>query len=365
MNHPRRSPRRSPRALAVLLLAGAAVLGAAPGAPAAGPPVPSVQAAAEASVPSVAYLWAGSHTFDFSLDGGATTQTGHYQNVEPPPFPAKPSNLAGGADVRSTVTTEGDVTTVSQVHRSTGDATRFTLPRGQAFRGATGWSVLAGGNAGGGPLRVWRAAALLPIANSIEGMPVTGIPSGAIVHRVQPGGSVRYVAVAYSHQGVSTAGLVDLSTYAFTPYATGLPTSAQIRYNDRWFATDEGPGHTLRVVRVGSAPGIGPTALGDAGPYRLRAVVGDHLLLGDPEPYSGAPARVEAVSALDGSRRTVLDPAQSEVTFAQDGGALATAQDETGLWRVYHLVPGGDSGLQAWPSWIIGGTDVTGEQPVR
>jgi hypothetical protein len=164
---------------------------------------------------------------------------------------------------------------------------------------------------------------------------------------------------------VATAGLVDLATYSFTPYATGLPTSAQIRYNDRWFATDEGPDHTLSVVRVGSAPGTEATALGDAGPYRLRAVVGDHLVLGDPEPDSGVPARVDAVSALDGSRRTVFDVAQSEVTFAQDGAALATAHDETGLWRVYHLLPGGDSGLQAWPSWIIGGTDVTGKEPVR
>ncbi|MDT0612807.1 hypothetical protein [Streptomyces lancefieldiae] len=361
MNH----PRSSPKALAALVLVGAAVLGAAPGEPAAGGPVPSVRVAAEASVPSVAYLWAGSHTFDFSLDGGATTQTGYYQNLEPPLSSAKPSDLASGADVRSTVTSEGDVTTVSQAHRSSGDATRFTLPRGQAFRAATGWSVLAGGNVGGGPLRVWRATALLPVANSIGGMPVTGIPSGATVYRVQPGGSVRYVAVAYRYQGVSTVGLVDLTTDAFTPYATGLPTSAQIRYNDRWFATDEGPEHTLRVVRVGSVPGTEPTALGDAGPYQLRAVVGDHLVLGGAEPDSGAPARVSTVSALDGSRRTVLDPAQSEVAVAQDGGALATARDETGLWQVYHLVPGGDSGLHAWPSWIVGETDVTGEKPVR
>nr|MDT0522579.1 hypothetical protein [Streptomyces sp. DSM 41633] len=152
---------------------------------------------------------------------------------------------------------------------------------------------------------------------------------------------------------------------SFTPYATGLSTGAQIRYNDRWFAPDEGPNHTLSAVRVGSAPGTGPSALGDAGPYRLRAVVGAHLVLGDPEPAAGASARVDAVSALDGSRRTVLDAAQSEVAFAQDGAALATAPDGTGLWRVHHLLPGGDSGLQAWPSWVVADTEAAGEEPVR
>lgn len=359
MNH----ARRSPKALAALALAASALFGAAPGVSADDHPVPAVRVAAD--VPSVAYLWAGSHTFDFSLDGGATTQAGFYQNIEPPLSSAKPSDLSSGADVRSTVTAQGDVTIVSQVHRSSGDATRFALPKGQTFRAASGWSVLAGGNSGGGQLRVWRASALLPVENAIGGRVVAGIPSGATVYLVRPSGSVRYAAVAYRYQDVATAGLVDLATYSFTPYATGLPTSAQIRYNDRWFATDEGPNHTLSVVRVGSAPGTEPRVLGDAGPYRLRAVVGDHLVLGDPEPASGAPARVDAVSALDGSRRTVFDAAQSEVTFAQDGAALATAPDGTGLWRVYHLLPGGDSGLQAWPSWIVGGTEAAGEDPVR
>ncbi|MEV8482791.1 hypothetical protein AB0467_12420 [Streptomyces sp. NPDC052095] len=299
----------------------------------------------------MAYLWAGSHTFDFSLDGGATMQTGSYQNIEPPLSSAKPSDLAGGADVRSTVTTEDGVTTISQVHRSSGDATRFALPSGQSFRAATGWSVVVGGDAGS-PLRVWRASALLPIANAITGMKVTGIPSGASVTRVQPGGSVRYMAVTYRYQNVLTAGLVDLGTYAFTPYAAGIDTTTRIRYNDRWFATGEGPDHTLRAVRVGSAPGTGPTALGSFGPYGLSAVVGDHLVLDDPA--SGAPAPVDAVSALDGSRRTVLGLAQGATVFVQDGAALVTAQDETGLWRVFHLLPGGGSGLQAWPSWIVG-----------
>ncbi|MFJ4501190.1 hypothetical protein [Streptomyces sp. NPDC088864] len=354
MNH----PRESFKVLAALTLLGAAVLGTAPTASAVERPVPAARAVAEESVPSVAYLWAGSHTFDFSLDGGATTRTGSYQNVTPPLSNAKPSDLASGADVRSTVTTEGGVTTVSQVHRSSGDAARFNLPSGQSFRAATGWSVLAGGN-WGSPLRVWRASALLPIANVIGGQQVSGIPSGASVSRVQPGGSVQYMAVSYSYQGVTTAGLVNLTTYAFTPYVTGLSGTARIRYNDRWFAVDEGPDHTLRAVRVGSPSGTQPKALGDAGSYRLRAVVGDHLVLDDPDAGSGAPGRVDAVSAIDGSRRTVLEPALGDATFAQDGAALVTAQDETGLWRVYHLVPGGTSGLQAWPSWIVGGTDMT------
>ncbi|MGW1226728.1 hypothetical protein [Streptomyces sp. NPDC002530] len=347
-------PRRVPEVLTALVLLGTAVLGAAPGALASERPAPAV-GAAEASAPAVAYLWAGSHTFDFSPDGGATTQTGSYLNIEPPLISAKPSDLASGADVRSTVTTEDGVTTVSQVHRSSGDATRFALPSGQSFRAATGWSVVVGGN-GDGPLRVWRASALLPIANVIAGMKVTGIPNGASVTRVQPGGSVRYMAVTYRYQGVSTAGLLDLGTYVFTPYATAVATTTQIRYNDRWFATDEGPDHTLRAVRVGSAPGTPPTELGSSGPYGLSAVVGDHLVLNDID--SGVPAPVDAVSALDGSRRTVLGLAQGAAVFAQDGAALVTAQDDTGLWRVFHLLPGGASGLQAWPSWIVGGADV-------
>ncbi|MFI0005293.1 hypothetical protein ACH4NR_34545 [Streptomyces globisporus] len=352
--------RRSPKALAALVLAAAAVFGAVPGASADDHPGPGVQVVAEA--PSVSYLWAGSHSFDFSLDGGATTQAGFYQNIEPPLSSAKPSDLSSGADVRSSVVNQGDVTIVSQVHRSSGDATRFALPKGQTFRAASGWSVLAGGNSGGGQLRVWRASALLPVENAIGGRVVAGIPSGATVYLVRPGGSVRYAAVAYRYQGVATAGLVDLATYSFSPYATGLSASAQIFYNDRWFATDEGPNHTLSVVRVGSAPGAEPSALGDVGPYRLRAVVEDHLVLGDPEPASGAPARVEAVSAVDGSRRTVFDAAQSGVAPGQDGAALATAPDGTGLWRVYHLLPGGNTGIQAWPSWIIASTEAAGRK---
>ncbi|MFF8593992.1 hypothetical protein ACF061_21605 [Streptomyces sp. NPDC015220] len=348
-------PRRTSKALAAIALAWVTALAAAPAAPAADRPAATVgQAAAEPSAPApVRYLWAGASVFDFSLDDGATTRTGYYQSMSPPPVIVRPRDLDSGTDVQNTVTSDGSVTTVAQTHRASGEAARFTLPKGQVYRASTGWSVVVGGAENNGPLRVWRPSALLPVANAIEGNQVTGIPSGAYVYRVQPGGSVHYMAVAYSYQGVRTVGLIDLATYAFKAYGTDVDPSTQIRFDDQWFATDEGPNHTLHAVRVGSASGTAPTGLGDGGAHRLLAVVGDRLLLGDPEPDSGEPPSVVAVSAVDHTRRSVLTSAQNSVAVAQDGTALAAAEDDAGVWWVYHLVPGGDQGLTASSSWIL------------
>ena len=347
-------PRRTLQVLAVAVLACATALTAVPAASAA-PTTPAdgqVRAEEPYIPPTVKYLWAGSETFDYSLDDGATTKTGYYQSVDPPPVWLNPYDLDSGRDVKNSVTTEGDVTTVSQTYRASGEGARFKLPVGQDYRASTGWSVLATRTGRGGPLSVWRPGSLLPVQNAIGGNVVSGIPSSAVISRVLTGGSVRHAAVVYQYQGVFTAGLVDLATYTFRPYATDFQWSTGIRFNDKWFATDEGPDHTLRAVPVDS-PGTAPTELGDGGALRLRAVVGDQLVLGDPEPDSGEAPSVATVSATDRTRRTVFDTAQSSVAVTQDGSALVGARDADGQWWVYHLVPAYPDGFAARAAWSL------------
>jgi hypothetical protein len=150
----------------VVALSCAVPTAPAQAAPEADAPVGTVRLVTEKRV-TVDYPWAGASGFQYR-PGTTSVTTVDYPGAVPPAH-AGPDDLATGTDVVNT----RDGRTVTQRHRSTGVTATVTIPTGQAFRAAVGWSVLT--MDGTGALHVLR---------TVEGTvtvdtPVTGFPAGA------------------------------------------------------------------------------------------------------------------------------------------------------------------------------------------
>ncbi|MEU2752311.1 hypothetical protein ABZ613_39585 [Streptomyces collinus] len=176
-----------------------------------------------------------------------------------------------------------------QKHRSTGVIATVTIPTGQAYRAAAGWSVLT--MDGNGALHVLRTVDGTLTVDT----PVTGFPAGARPVLYRTGGSVTRLAIVYALDGKTSVGLVDLSDGAFRTYVTGDEATPQLAFNDRWLVAD------WKAFRVDAEPGTAPTALArtDA---QLEAVVGRST----PDRQSGLRAgrhRGRADRPLPGHRR--------------------------------------------------------------
>ncbi|MGW7508844.1 hypothetical protein ACWGJ0_14000 [Streptomyces massasporeus] len=98
---------------------------------------------------------------------------------------------------------------VIQKHRSTGVTATVTIPTGQAYRSAVGWSVLT--MDGTGALHVLRTVDGTLTVDT----PVTGFPAGARPLLYRTGGSVARLAIVYALDGRTSVGLADLSDGAF------------------------------------------------------------------------------------------------------------------------------------------------------
>ncbi|MGI5428847.1 hypothetical protein [Streptomyces sp. CA-179760] len=158
------------------------VLPAAPAqaAPDADAPVGTVRLVTEKRV-TVDYPWAGASGFQYRP--GTTSVTTVDDSV--PPAHADPDDLASGTDVVNT----RDGQTVTQRHRSTGVTATVTIPSGQAYRAAAGWSVLT--MDGTGALHVLRTVDGTLTVDT----PVTGFPAGARPVLYRTGGSVSRLAI--------------------------------------------------------------------------------------------------------------------------------------------------------------------------
>ncbi|MFD6997343.1 hypothetical protein ACFWA5_13915 [Streptomyces mirabilis] len=162
------------RRLAAVALSGAAALSCtvltapAYAAPSVDTPVATVQLSS--TLPTdIDYTWAGSSGFRYRLpESSGTLQWADYPGVTPPAHPG-PDDLTTGTDVITSVSGA----TVTQQHRSTGVTATVTVPSGQTYRAASGWSVLTQ-DAAGAP-HVLRAAA----DGTITDLPVAGLPDGA------------------------------------------------------------------------------------------------------------------------------------------------------------------------------------------
>ncbi|MEU3490169.1 FlgD immunoglobulin-like domain containing protein [Streptomyces massasporeus] len=212
---------------------------------------------------------------------------------------------------------------VIQKHRSTGVTATVTIPTGQAYRSAVGWSVLT--MDGTGALHVLRTADGTLTVDT----PVTGFPAGARPLLYRTGGSVARLAIVYTLDGRTSVGLVDLSDGAFRTYVTGDTASPQLAFNDRRPVADR------RAIRVDAGPGTEPTALTrtDA---QVEAVGGDQLLLGNPMFVTGgteapltARSLLTGTAGTAGTAGTVLTSSFGGIGPTLDGGALATAGPST------------------------------------
>ncbi|MER6688264.1 hypothetical protein [Streptomyces minutiscleroticus] len=331
------------RRLAAAALGGAVVLscavpaGPAQAAPAADEPAATVQL--NLSAPSeIRYAWAGASGFRYWLPGSGSTAThwADFPGAVPPPH-AGPDDPATGTDV---VTTRPTATTVRQEHRSTGATATVTVPEGQTYRAASGWSVLTEETGTPGALHVLRAAA----DGTTTDLPVTGLPAGAEpTGAYVTGGSVRRLAVVHTLGGATSVGLVDLADGVFRPYVTGLAATPRIVFNDRWLVAGGS------AVRVDSAPGTEPVAAPSHGGHVPQAVVGDQLLFSaDPgEPVFNGPPDLVAVSLATGARSTVLKSSYGAFAPTPDGGALATAGPSSADWHVHRITPAEDGGTAA------------------
>ncbi|WP_031109876.1 hypothetical protein, partial [Streptomyces sp. NRRL S-146] len=222
---------------------------------------------------------------------------------------------------------------VLQKHRSTGVTATVTIPTGQAYRAAAGWSVLT--MDGSGALHVLRTVDGTLTVDTL----VTGFPAGARPVLYRTGGSVSRLAIVHTLDGKTSVGLVDLSDGAFRTYVTGDTATPQLAYNDRWLVAD------WKAIRVDAGPGTEPTALPrtDA---QLEAVVGDQLLLGNPMFVTGgAEAALTARSLLTGATGTVLTSSFGGIGPTLDGGALATAGPSSLDWNIHRITPDGSGGL--------------------
>ncbi|WP_055524298.1 FlgD immunoglobulin-like domain containing protein [Streptomyces graminilatus] len=290
-------------------------------APAVDPLAGTVRLVSEKPAP-VTFRWAGSSGFQYTSPGSGPVLSADYPGAVPPGH-AGPDDLASGTDVISTVSGA----TVTQKHRSTGVTATVTVPAGQSFKTATGWSVLTRDTTG--TLHVLRAAA----DGTTTDTPVTGFPAGAEPVTYVKGGSVRRVAIVHTLDGVTSAGLVDLADGTFRTYATGLGTSPEVRFNDRWLVAD------WKSIRVDSAPGTEPTALTRLG-AELEAVVGDQLLIGNPDFVAGGTKpELTALSLVTGAKYTALAESSGSFTPTPDGGALATGGPSSLDWNVHRVTP--------------------------
>ncbi|MFG2477833.1 FlgD immunoglobulin-like domain containing protein [Streptomyces fagopyri] len=319
------------RRLVGLALSGAVVLTCAvrtvpaQAAPAADTPVATVQLN-QSAPPEVLFGWAGASGFRYTLPdtGSPTARWADYPGYTPPAH-AGPDDLATGTDVISTV----GVGTVTQKHQSTGVTVTLTVPQGQTYKAAVGWSVLT--QDADGALHVLRAAG----DGTTTDLPVTGLPTGATPDGVfRTGGSVRRLAVGYTLDGVDTLGLLDLADGTFRSYVTGAVTTAPIRFNDRWLVAAN------KVARVDAAPGTDPVPAPTYGDYKVQGVVGDQLMLADPSVvFSPDTYRLVGISLVDGTRTTVIDRSSGSYTPTLDGGLLATAGPSSADWHVYRVTP--------------------------
>ncbi|MGY1497304.1 hypothetical protein ACW4TU_12035 [Streptomyces sp. QTS52] len=267
------------------------------------------------------YRWAGASGFQYTA-WSADPVWVDYKGVVPPAH-AGPDDLPSGTDVVSTVSGS----TVTQKHRSTGVTATVTLPAGQAYKAASGWSVLTE-DAAGTP-HVLRAT-----ADGTTDLTVKGLPAGARPVKYVNGGSVRRIGLVYLLDDKRSVGLVDLADGAFRTYVSGTDEFAAVTFNDRWLVAD------WKSVRVDAPPGTEPTALAvPAFPWKHYAVVGDQLLIGYPVNYGVTGPALTARSLVTGATSTAL--AQSYMSFAPtaDGGALATAGPSGLDWHVYRITP--------------------------
>ncbi|MGW3846969.1 FlgD immunoglobulin-like domain containing protein [Streptomyces fagopyri] len=294
-------------------------------APAADTPVATVQLN-RATPPEVLFGWAGASGFRYTLpDTGSPTAHRADRPGYTPPAHAGPDDLATGTDVITT----GGVGTVTQKHQSTGVTVTLTVPQGQTYRAAVGWSALT--QDADGALHVLRAAG----DGTTTDLPVTGVPSGATPDGVfRTGGSVRRLAVGYTLDGVDSLGLIDLADGTFRSYVTGVTTTGAVRFNDRWLVAGN------RVARIDAAPGTDPVPAPTYGDYKIQGVVGDQLMLADPSVvFSPDTYRLVGISLADGARTTVIDRSSGSYTPTLDGGLLATAGPSSADWHVYRVTP--------------------------
>jgi hypothetical protein len=295
-------------------------------APRADEPAGTVRLVTEKRV-TVDYPWAGASGFQYR-PGTTSVTTVDYPDAVPPAH-AGPDDLATGTDVVNT----RDGQRVVQKHRSTGVTATVTIPSGQAFRAAAGWSVLT--MDGTGALHVLRTVDGTLTVDT----PVTGFPTGARPVLYRTGGSVGRLAIVYTLDGRTSVGLVDLSDGRFRTYVTGDIATPQLAFNDRWLVAD------WKAIRVDSEPGTEPTALTGTD-AQLEAVVGDQLLIGNPDfVLGGTEAALTARSLVTGASTTVLTSSFGGIGPTLDGGALATAGPSSLDWNIHRITPDGSGGL--------------------
>ncbi|MEU9452495.1 hypothetical protein [Streptomyces sp. NPDC048277] len=285
----------------------------------------------------VSYLWAGASGFRWEPRDAVNTGTWVDYPGFVPPAHAGPDLLATGTDV---VSTWDEGAQVTQRHRSTGVQATVTIPAGQTYRTASGWSVLTQ-DVSGTP-HVLRAAA----NGSTTDLPVTGLPAGAVPTGYLPGGSVRRAALVYTLDGTTSVGLVDLSDGTFRTYVTGVAADPPVRFNDRWLVAD------WRYIPVDAAPGTQPTQMLHWG-AEMVAVVGDQLLTGNQPLQGGTKPALMARSLTTGETSTVLADSSGGMAPTPDGGALATAGTSNVDWNIYRITPtaaGGTATRKAAPA---------------
>ncbi|MEG8277831.1 FlgD immunoglobulin-like domain containing protein [Streptomyces sp. AHA2] len=286
-------------------------------APATGDPVGTVRLVTEKRV-TVDYPWAGASGFQYRAGTTSVTTVDHPGTV--PPAHAGPDDLASGTDVMTT----RDGQKVVQKHRSTGVSATVTVPSGQAYRAAVGWSVLTLDSTGA--LHVLRAD-----GTGTTDIPVTGFPAGARPVQYRAGGSVTRLAIVHVLDGTTSVGLADLADGTFRTYVTGDEPVPEVAFNDRWLVADR------QAIRVDSEPGTEPTALTGTGGHP-EAVVGDRLLLGNPDFVpGGTEAALTARDLATGATGTVLPSSFGGIGPTLDGGALATAGPSSLDWNIHRI----------------------------
>ncbi|MEU6343412.1 hypothetical protein ABZ883_21015 [Streptomyces sp. NPDC046977] len=305
--------------------------------PSADTPVATVQLSMTV-LTQVQYTWAGASGFQYRLpESGLPAATSVDYPDYTPPVHAGPDNLSSGDDV-----IVGPIgSTVTQKHRSTGVTATVTVPAGQSYKAASGWSVVTE-DATGLP-HVLRAA---PDGTTTD-LPVTGLPAGARPTGYVTGGSVRRLAVVYTLDGATYAGLIDLADGSFRAYLSNLAGTPKVLFNDRWVTTGK------KAIRVDSAPGTEPTTITASYYGTAQAVVGDQLLTGigaDGDPVflpGGVSPALWAVSLTENTTRTLLPDAKSYFRVTPDGGFLATAGPSSVDWHVYRVTVGADGTVAA------------------
>ncbi|WP_187284321.1 hypothetical protein [Streptomyces sp. uw30] len=289
-------------------------------------PVGTVRLASEKR-PEIRYVWAGASGFQWGPIGGGATTWFDYPGFVPPAH-AGPDDLATGTDV-TTLTVSG--ATIALRHRSTGVTSTITIPSGQTYQGALGWSALT--RDATGALHVLRAA---PDGTTTD-LPVAGLPAGAQPISYPRGGSVRRIAVVYQLDGTRSVGLLDLADGTFRTYVTGVAENPEVVFNDRWLVAD------WKSIRTDAEPGTQPTAI-TRGDLHLEAVVGDQLLFGNPDFVFGGDPALWGRSLVTGAVTTVLSSSFGGIGPTLDGGALATAGPSSLDWNVHRITPTEDGG---------------------